>query len=216
MQYANTLDEFVEIMKKQNDGGCANSWLLGDLNSGEIMRFELGLKYFNVERTKDGYFVGFNAPTDPRIRNLECSDTGYADIRRAAGARQVRLTELMEKYYGKIDLGIARRVLADHYDVYLKKDNPCSRTVEGHYELDPFQYYALRLPFQPKGVVDGKVIDSDLARELSFCARWGSSSGMSFDAEKFLTEHIQYNYLEGYLKDRPSQPWTLFRAGDGS
>lgn len=216
MQYANTLDEFVEIMQKQNDGGYANSWLLGDLNSGEIMRFELGLKYTKIERTKDGYFVGFNAATDPQIRNLECSNTGYADIRRPTGARQVRLTELMEKYYGKIDLDIARKVISDHYDVYLKKDNPCSRTIDGHYELDPFQYYALRLPFQPMGAVDGKVIDSDLARELSFCARFGNSSGMSFDAEKFLTEHIQYSYLGGYLKDRPSQPWTIFKAGDGA
>jgi hypothetical protein len=122
----------------------------------------------------------------------------------------------MEKYYGKIDLDIARKVISDHYDVYLKKDNPCSRTIDGHYELDPFQYYALRLPFQPMGAVDGKVIDSDLARELSFCARFGNSSGMSFDAEKFLTEHIQYSYLGGYLKDRPSQPWTIFKAGDGA
>ena len=88
MQYADNLDQFVEIMKKQNNGGYANSWLLGDLSSDEIMLFELGLKYYNIERKKDGYFAGYNAPLDPRIRNLECSKTRYTDIRNASGARR--------------------------------------------------------------------------------------------------------------------------------
>jgi len=37
---------------------------------------------------------------------------------------------------------------------------------------------------------------------------------MSFDAQKFLADHIQWSHLEGYLKDRPSQPWTLFKADE--
>lgn len=216
MQYADDLDEFVKMMEKKNNGGYANSWLLADANTGEIMRFELGLKYYNVERKKDGYFIGCNAPVDPRIRNLECSNTGYTDIRMPTGARRVRLTQLMEEHYGEIDVEVAQEVLADHYDVYLQKENnPCSRTVEGHYELDRFEYWGARLPYQPAGAVDGKVMDSNMAKDLSFWARWGSSSGMPFDAEAFLAEHTQYSYLEGYLKDRPTQPWTLFRADEG-
>ena len=216
MQYADDLDEFVKMMEKKNNGGYANSWLLADANTGEIMRLELGLNYQNVERKTDGYFVGFNAPVDPRIRNLECSNTGYADIRMPAGARRVRLTQLMEEHYGEIDVEVAQEVLADHYDVYLQKENnPCSRTVEGHYELDRFEYWGARLPYQPAGAVDGKVMDSNMAKDLSFWARWGSSSGMPFDAEAFLAEHTQYSHLEGYLKDRPTQPWTLFRADEG-
>jgi len=213
MQYADTLDAFVDIMKKQNNGGYANSWLLADVETGEIMLFELGLKYQNVERKKDGYFIGFNAPFDPRIRNLECSDTGFTDIRMPAGARHVRFTELMQKYHGKVDVTVAKTIIADHHDVYLNKDNPCSRTIDGHYELDPFQYYQGRQPFQPKGAVDGKVTDSALAKTFGFWGRWGNSSGIPFDADKFLEEHIQWGHLKGYLKDRPSQPWTLFQAG---
>jgi hypothetical protein len=214
MQYSDTLDQFVEIMKKKNNGGYANSWLLANIDNGEIMLFELGLKYYNVERKKDGYFVGFNAPEDPRIRNIECSDTGYTDIRTAMGARRVRLTELMEENHGRIDVEIGKKIMADHYDVYLQKENPSSRTVEGHYELDPFEYWQAREPFRPAGAVDGKVTDSDLAKSLCFWARWGNSSGMPFDAEKFLGEHPQWNYLEGYLKDRPGQPWTLFTEAE--
>ena len=216
MQYAASLDQFVDLMKKQNNGGYANSWLLADLNSGEIMRFELGLRFTNVERKKNGYFIGFNAPLDPRIRNLECANTGFADIRRHQGGRQVRLTQLMRQYQGKIDVDVAKRVLADHYDVYLKKINPCSRTVDGHYELDDRAFMSdpsRPKPFQPRGAVDGKVMDSDLARNMSFWARWGNSSGLAFDADKFFAEHIQWEHLKGYVKSRPSQPWTLFKAG---
>jgi hypothetical protein len=211
MQYADDLDGFVELMQKKNNGGYANSWLLADSGSGEIMRFEQGLKYQDVEKTKDGYFVGCNAPFDPVLRNLECSDTGFFDIRTPMGARRVRLTQLMEENKGSIDAALGREILADHYDVYLDKaDNPGSRTVEGHYELDPFEYWQARMPYQPSGAVDGKVMDSELAKSMSFWGRFGNSSGMPFVAAEYLEEQPQFDYLEGYLKDRPTQPWTLF------
>jgi hypothetical protein len=211
MQYAQDLDAFVATMQKKNNGGYANSWLLGDMGSGEIMRFEQGLKYQNVERTRDGYYVGCNAPFDPVLRNLECSDTGFYDTRTAMGARRVRLTQLMEQNKGGIDVAVARDILADHYDVYLEQaDHPCSRTVDGHYELDAFEYWPARMPFRPSGAVDGKVMDSTMARDLSFWARWGNSSGMPFVASEYLEKNPQWDYLDGYLKDRPTQPWTMF------
>jgi hypothetical protein len=37
---------------------------------------------------------------------------------------------------------------------------------------------------------------------------------MPFDAAEFLAENIQWDHLDGYLNDRPSQPWTLFTAGE--
>jgi hypothetical protein len=217
IQYADTLDEWTTLMKKQNNGGYANSWLLGDIMTGEIMRFELGLAYSNITRTNDGYFLGYNEATDPKIRNLECNDPFYADIRAPFAAREVRLTQLMNQYKGKIDTDIGKTILADHYDVYLEKENPGSRTIDGHYELDRWEYVTVpnHPAYQPKGAVDGKVTDSDLARQLLFWARFGNSAGMPFYADKFLDEHIQYGYLRGYLKDRPAEPWTEFAAGQG-
>lgn len=214
MQYADNLDEFVEIMKKKNNGGYANAWLLADTNTGEIMRFELGLKYASVTRTTEGYFIGFNGPFDPKIRNLECGNTFFYDIRTSVGSRHVRLTQLMEENRGKLDVAAAEKILADHYDVYLGKENYSSRNVEGHYWLDPMKYWPDRLPYQPLGAVDGKVMDTKLAKNMSFQARWGSSSGLAFDANKFLKQHPQWSYLDGYLKDRPTEPWTLFKAGE--
>jgi hypothetical protein len=49
---------------------------------------------------------------------------------------------------------------------------------------------------------------------MSFLARWGSADGRPFFAEQFLREHPQYDWQEGLLKDRPTQPWTTFRAGE--
>ena len=181
------------------------------------MRIELGLEYVNVEKKTDGYFIGFNAADDPRIRNLECENNGYYDIRRHQGARRVRLTELMEEYKGKIDVAIGEQVMADHYDVYLKKENPSSRTCCGHYELDDraFMSQADRpKPYQPRGALDGVVSDTAMAKRMALSARWGSSCGKAFDKTAFCKEHIQWNDQEPYLRDRPSEPWTEFTVSN--
>ena len=213
MQYGNTLDDCVDILTHNNGGDYANSWLIGDTNTNTIMRLELGLEHMKVEKKKNGYFIGYNAPTDARIRNLECSNTGYYDIRRHQGARRVRLTELMEQHKGKIDIGIGEKVLADHYDVYLNKINPCSRTCCSHYDLDDraFMSQADRpKPFQPRGALDGIVTDASLARKMGLVARWGSSCGMPFYAKAFCERNIQWADQLPYLKDRPEEPWTTF------
>lgn len=216
MQYGKTLDEYVDILVDGNSGDYANSWLLGDTNNNEIMRIELGLKYQNIERTKNGYFIGFNAPTDPRIRNIEVNNSGYYDIRRHQGARRVRLTELMDKYKGKLNIEVAQKIISDHYDVYLlKDDNPCSRTVCSHYDIDAREYMSQAdrpKPFAPHGAVDGIVCDTNLAKNMSFIARFGSSCGIAFDKKEFCKKHIQYENFCPYLRDRPSEPWTEFQS----
>lgn len=215
VQYADSLDSFVDLFWKNNNGGYANTWLVGDTATNEIMRFEGGLKFYKVDKTADGYFAGFNAPLDPRIQNFECSNSGFADIRRHQGARQVRIPQLMEQYKGKVDNEIAKKILADHYDVYLKKENPCSRTICSHYELDDRMYMSQPgrpLPFQPRGAMDGMTASAYEIDRLALWARIGSSCGMPFVAEDFLKEHPQFEYLRPFLKDRPSQPWTKFQA----
>jgi len=181
------------------------------------MRMELGLKYHTKEIKKDGYFIGCNVAFDPELRNLECGNTGYCDIRRHQGSRQVRLPDLMEKHKGKITAEIGKEIIADHYDVYLNKENPCSRTVCSHYELDPREYMSdpsRPKPFQPRGAVDGAVTDSELTKKMSVWMRWGSSCGTAFDKKAFCDKHRQWKHIEPYLRDRPSQPWSLFSTTD--
>ena len=213
MQYGNSLDDYVKILLKENSGDYANSWLFGDINTNEILRIELGLNYHNVERTKNGYFIGFNAAYSPEIRNLECTNSGFYDIRRHQGARYVRLSDLMDEYKGKLNINIAKKIIADHYDVYLEKENMCSRTVCSHYDLDPREYMSAAgrpLPFAPHGAVDGFVCDSKMARNMTICGRFGNSCGTPFITKDFIKKHRQYQMFEPYLKDRPSQPWTDF------
>ena len=215
MQYGNTLDDYVAILLKENSGDYANSWLLGDIHTNEIMLLELGLKYHDVKRTKDGYFYGCNVAFNPEIRNLECVNTGYSDVRRHQGSRQVRIPDMIEEAKGKLDVESAKTILADHYDVYLNKVNPCSRTICSHYDLDPREYMSdgtRPKPFQPRGAVDGSVIDATMAKNMSFDMRFGNTCGMPFVVKAFCDKHRQWKYLEPYLKDRPTQPWTVFQS----
>jgi len=218
MQYGNTLDEYCKMLLDGNSGDYANSWLFGDTNTNEILRIELGLKFHNIERTNNGYFIGFNAPYDERIRNLEVQNSGFYDIRRHQGARMVRLSDLMDKHKGKIDIRIAREIIADHYDVYLEKtNNPCSRTICAHYDLDDRKYMSQSdrpKPYAPRGAVDGIVCDTKMAKHMSILARYGSSCGMSFKAKEFCKKHRQYEKFCPYLKDRLSQPWTVFKSAN--
>ena len=216
MQYGETLDDYVKILLDGNSGDYANSWLFGDTNTNEILRIELGLKYNNIERTKNGFFIGFNAPYDPKIRNLECENSGMYDIRRHQGARLVRLNDLMDTHKGKINIAVAKEIIADHYDVYLKKeDNPCSRTVCSHYDLDPREYMSQAdrpKPFAPHGAVDGIVCDTTMAKNMSFSGRFGNSCGIPFVAKEFFKQHRQYEKFAPYIKDRLGQQWTDFSS----
>lgn len=220
MQYGTSLDDYVQILLEGNSGDYANSWLFGDTNTNEILRIELGLKYHNVERTKNGYFIGFNAAYDPQIRNLECNNSGFYDIRRHQGARQVRLTELMQENKGKLNLELAKKIIADHYDVYLhKEDNPCSRTVCSHYDLDAREYMSQAdrpKPFALHGAVDGAVVDSNLAKQMKIEMRYGNSCGIPFVAKTFFEKHIQWSIFEPYIMDRLPQPWTIFGSWTNS
>jgi hypothetical protein len=216
MQYARTIDGYVSLLVNGNSGDYANSWLIADIKTNEIARIELGLKFHSVDRTKNGYLIGFNAPVDPRVRNIEVNNSGFYDIRRHQGARRVRLTQLMQKYKGKLNVELAKKILADHYDVYLKKDNnPCSRTICSHYDLDAREYMSQSdrpVPYAPHGAVDGIVCDTTLALNMSFVGRFGNSCGIPFYKDKYCKENIQFSNICYFLKDRPSQPWTKFQV----
>ena len=213
MQYGDSLDDYVTMLTERNSGDYANAWLFGDTRTNEIMRLELGLKYVNVERTKNGYFIGFNVAFDPRIRNLESSNTGWDDLRRHQGARRVRLQQMMEEHKGRLDVETAKRLIGDHYDVYLNKINPCSRTTCSHYELDAREFMSQAdrpKPFQPRGAVDGMAMDTATAKRMQLWGRWGSSCGTGFYKDAFCDRNMIWDTYRPYLHDRPPQPWTLF------
>jgi hypothetical protein len=211
MQYADSLDDWCRIMSEQNNGGYANSWLVGQRQTGEICRLELGLQFIGREQTSDGWYWGCNIANDLRIRNIECTDASYYSDTSNNGARRLRWTQHFEgATKARVNVRLAKQWIADHHDVFTnKKANPCSRTICGHMELDP-----TGTPYYPMGANDGKVTDSALVENWSFWARWGHACGTPFSAKAFLKQHPQYSWLDGYLKDRPTRPWTRFRGGE--
>ena len=211
-QDASSIDEWCAIMKRGNNGGYANSWLLGDVKTGEIARLELGLKYVGFEKKKDGFFTGSNIAEDLKILRFETS-SNELEIKADNVARRVRWKQLMKEYAGRITVDRAKLFLADHYDAYLQRDNPDSRTLCGHVENE-LQPAVSGTTQSPGGAFDAKVVDTTMAKQMSFAARWGSGCGTSFDAEKFLEQHPQFDWMTGILKSRPSQSWTEFRAGE--
>lgn len=215
MQYAPSLDEFMKVLVEGNNGGYANTWLLGDARTNEIARLELGLQHHSIERTRDGFYAGSNITENiPLLRDETEAD--FDNIKRADIARRVRWLDLFDQWTGKVDAERAKLMLADHYDVYLGKEQPGARTICGHWELDPDPAGPAGdswvKPYYPGGALDGKVVDAKMALAMTFWGKWGSSCNIPFDAEAFLKAHRQYDYLKGYLKSRPARPWTVFKS----
>src|SRR5271156_642088 len=214
MQYADSIDSYVKIMLDGNNGGYANDWLLADRKTGEIARFELGLRHTKVWKSTDGYFVGSNFASDPDVlRNETTFDS--SNLAASANARHVRWDELMAAHKGKIDTTLAQAFLADHYDTYTKKTGANRRTLCGHgdtaTEGDPG---FVRLPYNPSGAVQGKVMDSHMAETMSFVARIGHPCGTDFKAQAFLDAHPDYNWQSPALVDMDAGPWSQYRAGE--
>ena len=213
-QDAGSIEQWCQIMKLGNNGGYANSWLLGDINTKEIARLELGLKYTGFEKKRDGYFNGSNVAEDPKILRLETS-ADETDIRCSSVARRVRWKQLLQENAGKINVALAKRFEADHFDTYRGKYQLTGRTLCGHFDLDPEPDKPWPgVPYGCCGTVDAKVVDATLARNMSFDARWGSACGTPFIARKYLAAHPQFDWMQSILRDRPAEPWTQFRTGE--
>ena len=214
LQYARSIDDYVKIMLDGNNGGYANDWLLADNKTGEVARFELGLKMHRVWRTKDGFYVGANFPSDPKLIKEE-TDFDPANLGTSMNARHVRWDQLMDQHKGQIDVAMAQQFLADHYDSYERKEQPNERTLCGHGSLSPRGVPEWgNPPYFPDAAVTGQAVDSTMAKNMSFSARAGYPCGADFLAEPFLKEHPEFDYQKPILRDMKGNPWAEFTAGE--
>jgi hypothetical protein len=213
LQYAGSIDEYAAIMRKGDNGGYANDWLIGDRKTGEIAYLELGLKYTPMWRTKDGYYVSSNFARDPQLIKEETPDWDPNNMSLSENARHVEWKKKMAAFKGQIDVEMAEQFLADHEDSFTGKVGADQRTLCGHVDTvkagDPEWDWG---PYYPGGAVTGKVTDSDLAAKMELIAHAGHPCGESFYAAPFLLAHPEYAYLKGVLKDMPAGPWTQFSA----
>jgi Phospholipase B len=213
LQYANSIDSYVAILREGNNGGYANDWLIGDRKTGEIAYLELGLKHTPLWRTKDGYFISSNFARDPGVLKDETPKFSYNDMAYSPNARRVEWEHLMAEDKGKIDVSLAEEFLADHHDSYTHQVTADSRTLCGHIDLANGNLGDWG-PYYPAGSVEGKVTTSDLAAKMMLVAHAGHPCGEDFLAKPFLAAHPEYAWQAPILRDMKSGPWTEFAAGE--
>lgn len=214
LQYANSIDDYVRIIKDGNNGGYANDWLIGDRKTGEIAYLELGLKHTPLWRTKDGYFVSSNFARDPKVIKEETSGFNPDDASSSMNARHIRAEEIMKEARGKVDVALAEAFLSDHVDSFEKKEQPDERGLCGHVDASArgVKEWAWDA-YNPGGAVQGKAMDSAMAAKMSFVARAGHPCGADFLAEPFLDRHPEFSWQKPLLRDMKAGPWTVFAAG---
>ena len=66
------------------------------------------------------------------------------------------------------------------------------------------------IPFYPAGSCDAKAAGPDDVKHLKMWGRYGRADGVEFNARDFMDQHPLWKWMDGYLEDRPTQPWTLF------
>lgn len=211
MQYSESIDDFSRIMEDGNNGGYANTWLIGDRKNNEIGRLELGLKNVTLERTKDGYFEGSNFPINPKLITEEtdfpANDPNTPDL-----VRRMRWQQLMAQYKGKIDVEAGEKFETDHYDALTKEIDPNERTICGHVDKSSRGLKGWQDPYGPAGAVEAKVADSAMAEKLSFVAGAGKPCGVEFHAKSFLHQYKQFDWQSSLLRDLKANPWAVFTA----
>jgi hypothetical protein len=211
MQYSESIDDFARIMEEGNNGGYANTWLVGDRKNNEIGRLELGLKNVILERTKDGSYVGSNFPVNDKLGREETSFP-MNDPNAPNQCRHRRWDQLMEENKGKIDVEAGKRFETDHYDVITKEFDPNERTLCGHIDKSSRGMPGWQGPFGAAGTADAKVADSAMAEKLSFVAGAGHPCGVAFDAKKHLEEHPEQAWQASELEDLKANAWTVVSA----
>jgi len=215
MQYATSIDEYAAIMRQGNNGGYANSWLIGDGKTGEIAYLELGLRHTPLIKKKDGYFVSSNFAADPDLIRDDTPGFDAGNAESSPNARHIRAEEFVKENYGKLDTALAEAYLSDHYDTYEHRIDAGKRSLCGHEETSPVGEKVWDdPPFNPGGAVTGKVMDSNLAAKMSFIGRAGHPCGEDFKAEPFLTAHPQFAWQKPILHDMIAGPWTTFTADE--
>ena len=214
LQYASSIDEYVQIMLDGNNGGYANDWLLADNKTGEIARFEIGLKMHRVWRTKDGYFVGSNFPSDPEFIKKE-TDFDPNNMGSSPNARHKRWDELMQPDKGQIDVAMAQKFLADHWDSYESKEDRNERTLCGHVaHLAARRAGVGQAALQSRRRGNGAGRRQHMAKNMTLQARAGYPCGEDFLADTFLKEHPEFDWQKPVLKDMKGNPWAEFKAGE--
>jgi hypothetical protein len=185
LQYADSIDKAVEILKEGNNGLYTNEWLLGDTKTNEIAMFELGTHKTKLYRSSknewyggtEGFYWGCNNTKDLQVR-LET--IASVEGRPAAAVfrpsrRDIKWLELYDRYKGQIDADFGKLA----------------------FTTPPLAAYPS---------LDAKFTTSDLAKQLKTWALFGPPLGRTWQP----TFQERQNYPE--IRPLVSNPWTVLHT----
>ena len=162
-------------MRKGNNGGYANGWLIGDVKTGEIARLELGpearrlradegrrLRRVEPRRERPDPPPG-DGPERDRHPRLRRGPAGPVEAAHEGAPRE--------------DRPRAREGVRGGPPGHVPRGGPASARGRSARTGRPRPATRAEVPFNPSGTVDAKVVDSAMAKRMSFQARWGSACG---------------------------------------
>jgi hypothetical protein len=198
VQYADSIDEFKDIMLENSNGAYCGDYLIGDANTGEVAVLELGGKKWAIARTFDGFLPSCNYPWDPEVAEEMGEPQGWDH---GCFPRWTRWEQLRDEYYGKITVEHAKMFIGDHYDTTVDEIQPSRYTLCGHVENSSGY---------PHGSMDAKATNQTLVSRMETWARFGHSCGQPFIVEDHKKEHPEYAFSD--LRDIIPQPWATYSA----
>jgi hypothetical protein len=192
LQYADSIDKAVEILKESNNGLYTNEWLLGDIKTNEIAMFELGTHQNKLYRSSknewyggtEGFYWGCNNTKDLQVRleTIASVEGRPATAVFRPSMRDRKWLELYDRHKGKIDVEFGKLA----------------------FTTPPLAAYHS---------VDAKFTTTEMAKELKTWALFGPPLGRTWKP----TSHERQQFPE--VRPLVSNPWTVLHAGlpkDGS
>jgi hypothetical protein len=186
LQYADSIDKAVSILKEQNNGLYTNEWLLADIKTNEIAMYELGTYKSKLWRSgknewyggTEGFYWGCNntKDLDVRLETIASNDgqPGQATFR--PSDRDKMWLRLYDRYKGKIDADFGKLA----------------------FTTPPLAAYHS---------VDAKFTTTDLAKDLKTWALFGPPLGRTW--QPTFEERKKYPEIQPLV----GNPWAILHAG---
>jgi len=186
LQYADSIDKAVAILKEHNNGLYTNEWLLADIKTNEIAMYELGTYKSKLWRSSknewfggtEGFYWGCNNTKDLEVRleTIASNDGQPGQATFQPSDRDRTWLRLYDKYKGKMDADFGKLA----------------------FTTPPLAAYHS---------VDAKFTTTDLAKNLKTWALFGPPLGRTW--QPTFEERKKYPEVQPLV----GNPWAILHAG---
>jgi Phospholipase B. len=208
IQYSSDMEGVIYNLTHNNNGAYANDYLIGSRDG--IGLLELGTFNYGIIKKREGFIVSSNRFQFENLKEeVKIEYDSYDD---SDTSRYIRMEQFIKN--NKLDIETAKRLLADHYDISLKKEFPGKNSICGHREEEPrLDKFDKRPPYFVTGSIDGKIVTSKMATIGSSWIKWGKPCNTKFLANEHIQKHQEYKWLEGHLEDVIPSNWQEIQHG---